>query len=158
MFEQAQDKALESAKSRALRILGSRQMSAEDMKNRLTSKGETEENATEAVKWLERIGAIDDVAYAASICSHYSGKGYGLTRVKDELFKRGIPRGLWDDAICSIEQEESESSALAYLEKKLRGSTDKDDLRKATGALCRRGYSYEQARRAVSEYLESGEK
>jgi len=154
MFDSDNGKSLESAKRRALKILGSRQMSAEDMYKRLISKGETEEDAAETVSWLERMGAIDDVRYAESICLHYSGKGYGLTRIKDELFKRGIPRQLWDEALTAVEETEMDDAAVEFLHKKLRGSVEKDDIRRATDALCRRGYSYEDARMAVKRYIE----
>jgi len=151
------DIKLDSTKKRALKILGSRQLSAGDMERRLISKGETEENARLAVAWLEKLGAIDDIRYAESICKHYSAKGYGLARVKDELFKRGIPKDLWDEALSAVEEAEMDDAAVEFLRKKLRGSVDKDDIRRATDALCRRGYSYEDARVAVKRYIEDAD-
>jgi len=142
-----------SSKARALRILGSRSLSAKDMERRLISKGESAETAQITVGWLEKIGAIDDEEYAASIVSHYSAKGYGIARIRDELFRRGISRDLWDKALSGIEN--MEEAADEFLEKKLKGSNDKDDLRRATDALCRRGFSYEEARSAVKRYLEN---
>ena len=155
MFDSNEDKSLEATKKRSLKILGSRQMSSNHMKKRLIEKGEPEENAHETVLWLERIGAINDTAYAQTICSYYSEKGYGLTRIKDELYKRGIDRELWDDAIASIEEAVTNGAAMQFLNKKLRGSDDKDDIRRAADALCRRGFSYEDAKKAVAEYLEN---
>jgi len=127
------------------------------MEKRLVEKGEPEEAAKETVKWLEDIGAINDASYAGSIVSHYSAKGYGDARIKDELYKRGIPREMWDDALSSIEESEADEAALRYLEKRLRGSTDKEDLRRVTNALCRRGFSYEEAGAAVKKYIQSVE-
>ena len=154
MFEADSDE-LAACKSRSLKILGNRQMSSKDMERRLVSKGETEENAMETVAWLERIGAICDLDYANAICRHYSTKGYGLSRIKDELYKRGIDRDMWDDALALIESDEIDDAALAFLNKKLRGSTGKDDLRRAADALARRGFGYEDAGRAVQKYLEN---
>jgi SOS response regulatory protein OraA/RecX len=48
-----------------------------------------------------------------------------------------------------------EEAAYEFLVKKLRGSGDKDDLRRATDALLRRGFSYEEARAAVRSYIEN---
>jgi len=155
MFDLIEDKALEKTKSRALKILGSRQMSAKDISERLVQKGESEENASETVAWLQRIGAIDDALYAQSICRHYCSKSYGIARIKNELFKRGIPRDLWDEAMSEIDLPEVYDAALEFLQKKLKGSTDKDEVRKAADALCRRGFSYEDSRQALSRYLES---
>jgi len=144
----------ESTKKRALKILGNRSFSEQEMFKRLTGKGETEENAAEAVRWLVELGYINDHDYAVLIVRHYSAKGYGVARIRDELYKRGIPRDLWDEKLDEINEDEMEDAALAFLKKKLRGSDDKDDLRRASDALVRRGYSYDDARAVVSRYLE----
>jgi len=148
---------LESTKKRALKILGSRNFSEQEMLKRLTSKGETEENSAEAVRWLVELGYINDPDYATLIVRHYSAKGYGVARVRDELFKRGIPRDLWDEKLDEISGEEMEDAAFEFLKKKLKGSEDKDDLRRASDALVRRGFSFDDARAAVNRYLECPE-
>ena len=129
-------------------------MSAMDMEKRLLGKGETPEAVSETVQWLEDMGAINDTEYASLIVRHYSAKGYGAARVKDELFKRGIPRDLWDDALVELDSEDMGDAALEFLSRKLKGSTDKNELRKATDALIRRGFGYEEARAAMNRYLE----
>ena len=153
-MEAPETSEIERLRKRALRILGSRRLSSQEMEKRLVAKGETPEAARETVKWMEDIGVVDDVDYASAIVRHYSGKGYGTARIRDELFKRGIPRDLWDDALSG--SDDPLEAACEFLEKKLRGSNDKDDLRRAADALCRRGFSYEDARRAVKAYLENG--
>ncbi|MCL2391298.1 MAG: recombination regulator RecX [Oscillospiraceae bacterium] len=154
MFENDENPALEKCKRRSLKILGNRQMSSAEMGKRLLQKGESEDNAQKTVMWLERIGAINDTDFAEAICLHYFKKGYGLSRIKDELYRRGIERELWDAALATIETEEPNDAAVDFIKKKLRGSTDKDDIRRATDALCRRGFGYEEARQAVARYIE----
>ena len=146
---------LEATKKRALRILGNRNFSEQEMYKRLTGKGETPENSEETVKWLVELGYINDSDYARLIVSHYSGKSYGTSRIRDELYKRGIPRDMWDEKLASLDETEMHDTALEFLRKKLRGSEDKDDLRRVSNALVRRGYSYDEARAAVSRYLEN---
>ena len=148
---------IENTKKRALKILGSRNFSEKEMFKRLTSKGETEDNSAEAVKWLVELGYINDSDYATLIVRHYSAKGYGVTRIRDELFKRGISRDLWDEKLEEISDDEMDDAALEFLKKKLKGSEDKDDLRRATDALVRRGFSFDDARAAVNRYLECPE-
>ena len=142
-----------SIKDRALKILGSRNMSASDMEKRLIEKGESPENAAETVRWLIDIGAIDDENYAQQIVSHYCAKGYGIYRIKDELYRRGIPRDMWDEALEKI--QDSDESALKFLDKKLKGSSDKTEIRRAMDALCRRGFSRDDAQRFIRQYIES---
>jgi len=147
--------ALEKTKSLALKILGSRNFSEAEMIKRLTSKGESAENAQEAVAWLVSLGYVNDENYASLIVSHYTTKGYGAARVRDELYKRGIPRDLWDSALAVLDDEDAADAALGFLQKKLRGSTDENDVRKARDALVRRGFSYEEARTSINLYLET---
>jgi len=144
--------SLSSAKARALRILGSRMLSAREIEKRLRSKGESAETAQLTVKWLEEIGAINDEDHANSIVNYYAGKGYGKARIRDELFKRGIDREIWEDAMSCI--DDNGDAAFEFISKKLAGSRDKDDLRRATDTLCRRGFSYDEARTAINRYLD----
>lgn len=152
----------ESTKKRALRILGKRNFSEQEMYKRLVSKGEPEEAAAETVAWLVEMGYINDDSYATLIVTHYASRGYGQARIRDELLRRGIPRELWDEKLsenCSEagndEAGEQGDPATLFLTKKLRGSTDKDDLRRAREALVRRGFSYDEASDAVKRYLEN---
>ena len=143
----------ESAKVRALRILGTRSLSMREIEKRLVGKGESVDIARQTVSWLEETGLINDMEYANSIVSHYISKGYGIARVKDELYKRGIDREMWEEALSGV--GEMEDAACNYIEKKLKGSNDKDEMRRVTNALCRRGFSYEEACGAMNRYLES---
>ena len=146
-------KNIEETKKRALRILGNRGFSEKEMLKRLTGKGEAQEDAEETVRWLVELGYINDNDYATLIVRHYSSKGYGLARIKDELYKRGIPREVWDEKLSELD-DEMDDTALEFLKKKLRGSDDKDDLRRASAALVRRGYSYDDAKSAINRYME----
>ena len=148
---------IEDTKKRALKILGSRNFSEQEMLKRLTGKGETEENSAEAVRWLVELGYINDSDYATLIVRHYSAKGYGVVRIRDELYKRGISRELQEEKLDEINDEEIGDAALEFLKKKLKGSEDKDDLRRATEALARRGFSFDDARAAMNRYLECQE-
>jgi len=149
------DLELRSSKARAMRILGNRSLSAREVERRLKNKGDSAETAQNTVAWLESIGAVNDAEYTASIVRHYYSKGYGPARIKDELYRRGIPRELWEEALGG--GETGRPAVYEFLEKRLRDSRDQADLRRAAEALCRRGFSYEEAREAVREYLESCE-
>jgi len=141
------------AKTRALKILGSRELSGREMEKRLIEKGESAEVAQETVEWLVEIGYINDEKYAGQIVRHYAAKGYGIHRMKDELYKRGIPRELWDDAL--EEMPDMNDAAVEFLEKKLRGSREPDDIRRASDALGRRGFGYDDINSAVRRYMEN---
>ena len=143
---------IESSKARALRILGKRSLSAREIEKRLVSKGEDAETAQQTVRWLEDIGAVNDKEYAASIVRHYIAKGYGLAKIREELYRRGIDRDMWEEALGDLDG--MEEAADDFIAKKLQGESGKDDLRRAANALYSRGFSYEEARAAVNRYAE----
>lgn len=141
-----------SAKKRALRILGKRQLSRREITDRLIEKGEDAVTANETADWLIDIGALNDQDYAASIVRHYTGRGYGLMRIRDELFRRGIDRELWEDALSTL--PETGDGAYAYLVSHLKGRMpEKDERRRLTDALCRRGFAWDEVRTAIQRYM-----
>ena len=146
-----------ASRVKALKILGNRSLSVKELKKRLINKGESEETAQETVDWLCEIGLVDDAEYARSIVKHYIGKGYGMARVKNELFKRGIPRDMWDDALGEPDNADVNDAAYEFFKNKLKGSTESGDMKRASDALIRRGFSYEEARLAKRRFLEEHE-
>ncbi|MDR2589671.1 MAG: recombination regulator RecX [Oscillospiraceae bacterium] len=148
------DNDTERIRKRALKILGNRNYSEQEMYKKLISKGEDSKISTETVEWLVELGYINDTNYADLIVNHYITRGYGEARIREELYKRGIPRDLWDEKLSIIDTTDVEDAAFEFLCKKLKGSTDKDDIRRATDALVRRGYSYDNAKVSIRKYLE----
>lgn len=140
-------------KSRALRILGSRNMSRGELIARLTQKGEDPVKTEETADWLEKIGALDDREYAGLIVRHYAAKGYGLAKIKEELYRRKIPEELRSEAL----QEAPESGERPYelLQNRLRGrEMSREEIGKAANYLYRRGFSWDEIKSAVNR-LES---
>ena len=141
-----------ASKARALKTIGSRTLSSKEIQKRMVAKGDSAEIASQTTQWLEEIGLVNDEEYAKSIVRHYTKKGYGNARIKQELFKRGIERDFWDDAM--EESDGMEDAAYAFVEKKLRSGSDESEIRKTIDAMRRRGYSYDEARAAINRYLE----
>ena len=142
---------LSSCKERALRIIGARPMSCQELYDKLTDKGEAQENAAECVAWLIRLHYLDDSLYAGMLVRHYAAKGYGKQKIKNELYGRGIPKELWDDALR--EMPETEDAVYEMLCRRLKSSSpDRAELKKATDALFRRGFSWDEIKTAVNKY------
>lgn len=143
--------SLSSAKARGARMLGERPLSRKELVRRLTEKGETPENAEAAADWLVDIGALDEAGYARSVVRHYSGRGYGVQRIRQELYRRGIPREFWEDAM--EERSDPEERITAFLNQKMRGhENDPKQLKRAADALLRRGFRWEEIRAGLNRY------
>ena len=141
---------LSLAKARAMRIINTRPMSRREMYDRLVSKGETPDNAELCADWLCDMGLINDRSYAASVVRHYAAKGYGVSRIKQELKRHGIDRALWDEALEELPEQDD------YIERFLRSrftdSEDRAQVKKVSDALFRRGYSWEQIKHALNNF------
>ena len=84
---------------RAANMISARPLSKRELTRRLVQKGSEADDAGAAAEYLEEIGALDDAAYAAMLVRHYSAQGCGPARIRDELYRRGVPRELWDAAL-----------------------------------------------------------
>lgn len=141
---------LSLAKARALRIINTRPMSRREMYDRLVSKGETPDNAELCADWLCDMGLINDRIYAASVVRHYAAKGYGVSRIKQELRRHGIDRELWDEAL--EEMPEQDDHIERFLRSRLTDPEDRAQIKKVSDALFRRGYSWEQIKHALNNF------
>ncbi len=142
--------------ARAAGILARRALSRRDLIRKLREKGSTPADAELAADRLEKLGVLDDKAYAAALVRRYSERGWGENKLRDELYRRGIDKEIREQALS--EAPPPEDSIDALLEQRLRG-TDPDgkDLRRAADMLYRRGYSWEDIEAAVHRYRESRE-
>ena len=128
-------------REKALDLLTRRQQSRKELERRLKGWGAAEEEIASICDRMEELGYLNDPSYASLVVRHYSAKGFGEKKLRDELYRRGVPRELWDEA---LEQAEDPSAAIdAFLEKKLAGTVpDRNQLKKVSSALIRRGYSW----------------
>lgn len=138
------------AREKALEILSRRPMSRQELKNKLLQKGEDEDAAEYCAAWLCENGLIDDESYAAAVARHYAAKGYGQGRIRGELSRRGVDRALWDGA---LDQMPDNSGKLdRFIAARLKDPEDRDQVRKVTAALYRRGYAWEDIRAALARF------
>ena len=136
-----------SAKMRAVRIVSASAVSKRDLENRLVRKGETEEQAKEAVKWLSELNLLDDRQTAKQIVDSCIRKGYGIQRAKQALYEKQIPKQLWEEA---LEGYPDQTDRIAdFLRTKLRDPEDPKQVRRAIDAALRRGHSYGDVKRAL---------
>ncbi len=142
--------SLALARNRGLELLSYRPMSCKELQDKLSQKGESPEDAAAAVDWLRERGFLDDGRYAGQVVRHYAGKGYGEGRIRQELYRRGIPRELWDDAFAEMPQADDKLDR--FLSARLQDPSDRAQVKKVSAALLRRGYSWEEIRAALVRY------
>ena len=133
----------ESAKKRALRLLERRDYSRKELILKLTEKGEPLEDAEAVADRMIELGVINDERYSRMLVRHYATKGYGTCRIKQELYRHGIHTDLWEEALEELPTQEEIIDKL--FRSKLRSSDpDRNEIKKATDALLRRGFSWSE--------------
>ena len=105
---------------------------------------------------LEDLGLLNDGEYARTVVRHYAAKGYGPRKIRDELYRRGVPREYWEDAM--EEREPDGDQVLALVRRKLRDAEPtRENLKKVSDYLARRGYGWEEISSALDRVREEGE-
>lgn len=138
------------ARERAIEYVSRRAMSRAELKKKLIEKGEDEDTAEYCAEWLAEHSLIDDERYAAAVARHYAAKGYGAGRVRAELSRRGIDRELWNGAVGAMPAGDGKIDK--FISSRLHDPDDRDEVRKLSQALYRRGYSWEEIRSALERH------
>ena len=125
-------------KEKALELLARKPQSRRELEKKLAQWGAEEDEAQTVCDRMEQLGYLNDAEYAARVVRHYSAKGFGPGKLQDELYRRGVPRDLWQEAMDQA--EDPAQSIDAFVDKKLAGKTaDRQTLKKVSDALARRG-------------------
>lgn len=144
--------SLGRAKERAMRMISARPLSERELYDKLIEKGESEAHAAAVVARLVELRLIDDAEYARMLVRHYAAKSYGERRIRDELYRHKVGRQHWDEALEELPVADDTLDRL--LQSRMRGAapSDRAAVKKASDALLRRGYFWEEIRSALYRY------
>ena len=138
-----------AVRRRAAALAAEKAMSAGERRRKLREKGASPEMAQKAAAWLLDLGVLDEKAYAAMVVRHYAAKGYGRKRLEAELYRRELPRELWEEALEEMPDAGAQLDAL--VRKRLGDTTpDRKEVGRLASSLMRRGYSWEEVRAAIA--------
>lgn len=154
-LDQLKDAAGESqARRRAANILSARPLSRRELEKRLVEKGETPAHAAAACDYMERLGYLNDESYAQTLAQYYAAKGFGPRKVRDELYRRGVPREFWDQALDGLEEPDDALDKLVAARLRRIERPDRADLKRVSDALARRGYAWSDISAALRRYTD----
>ena len=105
---------------------------------------------------MEQLGLLNDPEYGKAVVRHYSAKGFGIRKIRDELYRRGVPKAYWEEALSELSGAESGGDVLDELvRKKLRGAEPtRENLKKVSDYLARRGFGWEEISAALERYAD----
>jgi len=149
-----------SCHERALGLLAVRPRARRELERRLSAAGFEADEVADVLVGLERVGLIDDVAFARQVAEHqYGSRRAGRRAVTSALLAKGIAPGLAAEvAGDALDDEQDRAVALARSRvARLSGVEPTKAFGRLTSLLVRRGYSPEIARAAARSALEVDE-
>lgn len=140
--------SVDKVKKRALRMLERRDYGRDELVNKLVQKGELQQDAEAVADRMVELSFINDENYAAMVVRHYAAKGFGRSRISAELRRRILPRELLDSALEEL-PDQGDTVIKLLRAKLISEQPDRDEIRRASNTLIRRGFSYDQVREAL---------
>ena len=101
------------------------------------------------------MGLINDEAYSEMVVRHYAAKGYGAKRIESELYRHGVPKELWEDALRELPCQDDKMDS--FIRSRLSDPSDPKQVKRVTDGLFRRGYSWSDIKNALERFRESYE-
>lgn len=138
-----------SAKMRAVRIVSAASVSKKDLEIRLVQKGEKPSDARQAVRWMEELNLLDDEKTAEQIIHSCISRGYGLSRAKQALYEKRIPKELWEAVLADYPDQKEKISQ--FLISRITDASDQKQVKRAVDSLLRRGHSYRVIREVLND-------
>lgn len=142
------------AREKTLSLLEHRAHSQKELMEkvgRVTSR----EAAEEAVRHLAEIGLTDDEEYARSLAAElFERKGFSASRVRCELLKKGIDRELAERIAGESAPDPAQAIGKLLNKRYARDLGDEKGRRRASAALQRLGYRWDDIKSALREFAD----
>jgi regulatory protein len=142
------------AKLRAMNLLKSREYTVKQLHDKLEAGGYPEKIIEEALSYVESFHYTDDLRYAVAFISGHENSR-SRRRIEQDLLARGIDRITLEKAWAEWEDQggsqDERTMIMNLLEKKHFDAkrADQKERQRMYGFLVRKGFSCDEARRAV---------
>lgn len=146
------------AKKQALYYLKFRARSSAEMRRYLNRKGHSSTVQEEVVTWLQELGYIDDLQFSLQwIENRCRTNPMGERRLVQELYQKGIPQSVIDQAMVTFRETVDETALACKLAtdrvRVYQGEDIDATKRKLAGFLGRRGFRLDDIRFAIHQVL-----
>lgn len=137
------------AREKALRLLTMRDHSREELRRKLERSVDADA-AREVVGRMEDLGLVNDGEYAARYARELiTRRNFGRRRAVLELCRRGIGKEMAEQAVAAVDGDPFRRAEQFLRAKYPQGLADEAARRRAGAALARRGFDWEDIRRAI---------
>ncbi len=141
------------AKEKALRLLERRAHSEAEIVRKL-SENYPKEVSKAVAERLSEIGLINDLEFSRVFSRElFERKNFGVSRIKTELFKRGIKRDIIDEVLEEYSEASGVEKIVSLIERRKLDLTDEKVRRRAFARFMREGYSSDDIKCAFEANL-----
>ena len=142
------------AQEKALYLLEHRSHSKKELADKI-SRTAGREAAERAAERMEELGLVTDAHYARNLAEELlQRKRFAARRAEYELLQKGIDRALAQEMVEELAPEPEESLRFLLERKYQRSLSDEKGRRRVFAALQRLGYSGEDIRTALRDYID----
>lgn len=149
----------EGALRAALRMLERRSHGRRELGRKLERKGHADGPVERALDRLDRLGLLDDRAFAEGYVAARAGRGSGPARLRRDLGALGVAPDVADGAIATLRRDggpDPWQRTLAQATRRadaIRALPRVAQVRRLTAFLARRGFVGEEARAAIERLV-----
>jgi regulatory protein len=142
----------------ALQYLSYKDHSVQRLGEKLLAKGVSDTDVAIVLGRLMEYGYLDDERVATQWTESLLKQGYGEHRIKQDLIKKGLDTETAEQLAMSEEESDTAMRLDALVIKLNKGKPfDFKEKQRLYGALCRRGFDYDDIRQALNRFATSEE-
>ena len=134
-------------------LLGRRSRTKFELEKKLREKEVDDAEVISVIRRLEELEFVDDLKFAKDYISNSERfKPKGRQRLFWELIKRGVPKDLIEKALDDVKSDQTAlaDEALKTYSRRLKNLPREKQYQRAVSFLLRRGFSYDEAKKAVN--------
>lgn len=137
------------AKEKALKYLEYRSHSEKELSDKLKQKGASDQVICEVIEFLHEYKLVDDLEFAKKYAHDLVNlKKLGKSRIKTELFKKGINQEIINSVLYEL-PEEDEDVLFELVKKRIRGNLEKKNFDKVMRYFIYKGYSPDKIKECI---------
>ncbi len=113
-----EDKALKKARNMVLRLLSYRARSRKELAEYLEKKGYSEQLGQRIIAEMEKYGYVNDEKFADDYIETQKARGYGIKKVRYELYLKGISERIIEQKITDFFNPEEDLERIKVVLKR----------------------------------------
>lgn len=134
-------------------LLGVRERSPKELRQRLMACGFSNEEAVQAVQRAQDCGLVSQERYVLSFARGKLAKGWSRDKVVDALRSQGLSWEAIEACPELVDDDAGEELSRALRELSRRKTYSKNPRQALVNRLLRKGYGYDLALKAVNQHL-----